>query len=1317
MLRTPGDFRASEALTRVLRQLKSRPAGVYDQWLSCPDLGEVELLVQSRRQLAIAHGRAEKTLLELVGSRWHELPEEVAAKAVRALRQLRSLELALNPPEAFPAGDLRVLSEFLVGSQAALAAAKADADTIASSFGLPADGVTLSRAEDLAELASLAGQPARPEPTWINPAVISGVEQAVKTLEPLCAAFNERRDQLGRVFTDEVLALDLESLCQRFETLHSGLAKMRRAYRDDKKTVASVARVGKATKEVVRLLPQALEWQRLTRNLKAAEGREADLLGSHYYRSAETDFASLGRALENARRALEIAGQHLNVEPMRRQLGRGGDPDANLLTAGTRLKASIEAWHNTAAALRGPFAELLMGRELDVVAAWCSRAAGPVDALADAGSTVTALAGPAVGLAELERCLEARVAVAKAEVALTSEMDGDRGKLGESYHGLQTNWDALDYSIDWSARLRGLLGGPVSSATAERLASIEHDWGVLDAALNTWHRSRDVVRANFLEPRASDLRSDMDTTFADAAELLSHLSSTIGDIDEWVEFQRAHQNLEELKVAGVLGFCESERIAAEKVAEVFERACLESWADAAMDQDRSRLGQLRAEQLDPMLREFQELDRELVKRSAAIVIAACNSRRPRTTVGAAGIIRREAEKQRRHMPVRKLLEQAGEVAQLLKPCFMMSPLTVSQFLPPSLRFDAVIFDEASQVRPCDAINCVYRGSQLIVAGDDKQLPPTSFFEAVSVDGDDEWEEDQFEDFESIIKLSKGTGGLRELPLKWHYRSKHEDLIAYSNYSFYDGHLVTFPGASAEADDLGVKLIPVPDGVYRRGTARDNPREAEVVVDRILHWAKYSLQNPSRAVTVGVVAFSEAQAEAIQVALERRSQGFPDLDSFFAADRLDGFFVKNLENVQGDERDVMIFSVGYGRDENGKLTMNFGPLNREGGQRRLNVAITRARRRVEIVASITGTEPEFDTALREGPRHLQRYLDYAARGAIALAIDIGDDGLDAESPFEEEVMRTILSWGYKVKPQVGTAGYRVDIGVWHPSISGRFALGVDCDGRMYHSSRVARDRDRLRQEVLEGLGWRLYRIWGTSWYRYRSEQEERLKAAIEAAIRGDGVRAWENERKKRAVAELPGDTFEPVSLDEPPSWAIPYRVSTPTEPRYWYDMHLPEAQPELRRMIMEVVTVEGPIEDELLLRRVREAWGVGRAGHRIRESFVEALDGIVRRRLADRLEKRFTFASEEQLKVVRVPGADERAMRTVAQVSRTEQMLAIRHLVEDAHRVSRDELTSEVCHLLGWNRRGPDIGYALGEAVNALLRGGALLDDVGFLRLP
>jgi len=493
-------------------------------------------------------------------------------------------------------------------------------------------------------------------------------------------------------------------------------------------------------------------------------------------------------------------------------------------------------------------------------------------------------------------------------------------------------------------------------------------------------------------------------------------------------------------------------------------------------------------------------------------------------------------------------------------------------------------------RPSDAINCIYRGSQLIIAGDDQQLPPTSFFEAVSVDGDDEWEEDQFEEFESVLKLAKGSAGLRELPLKWHYRSQHENLIAYSNYSFCEGRLVTFPGAAAEASDLGVKFYPVTAGAYRRGTARDNPKEAEVVVERILYWARYSLENPARAVTLGVVAFSEAQANAIEIALDRRRQDLPELDSFFAEDRLDGFFVKNLENVQGDERDVMVFSVGYGRDENGKLTINFGPLNREGGERRLNVAITRARRRVELVASITGTEPEFATSLREGPRHLQRYLDYAARGPVALAIELSESALDAESPFEEEVMRTIRSWGYKVQPQVGTAGYRVDIGVWHPEISGRFALGIECDGRMYHSSAVTRDRDRLRQEVLERLGWRIYRIWGTSWYRYRSEQEERLKAAIAAAISDTGDHPAGSSPKAAASALPQEQSFEEVALDKAPSWTVAYRVASSAGPRPWVEMHLPEAQYDLRRMIVEVVEVEGPIEDELLLRRVREAWG-------------------------------------------------------------------------------------------------------------------------------
>jgi len=413
---------------------------------------------------------------------------------------------------------------------------------------------------------------------------------------------------------------------------------------------------------------------------------------------------------------------------------------------------------------------------------------------------------------------------------------------------------------------------------------------------------------------------------------------------------------------------------------------------------------------------------------------------------------------------------------------------------------------------------------------------------------------------------------------------------------------------------------------------------------------------------------------------------------------------------------MIFSVGYGRNENGKLTMNFGPLNREGGERRLNVAITRARRRVELVSSITGTEPEFATNLREGPRHLQRYLDYAARGPVALAIELGESALDAESPFEEEVMRTISSWGYKVQPQVGTAGYRVDIGVWHPGISGRFALGIECDGRMYHSSAVARDRDRLRQEVLERLGWRIYRIWGTSWYRYRSEQEERLKTAIAAAISDSGDHPTGPPQKVTTSALPQEQSFEEIALDKAPSWTVAYRVASPTGPRPWVEMHLPEAQYDLRRMIMEVVEVEGPIEDELLLRRVREAWrGVGRAGNRIRDAFMAALESLRRRGLVSRTERSYTYTRTSQLQVVRVPGGNQLAERSATHISRIEAKLAVRHIIDDARRVSRDELTFEVSRLFGWNRRGPDIATALDGAVDALVREGLIVETEGFLK--
>ncbi len=447
-----------------------------------------------------------------------------------------------------------------------------------------------------------------------------------------------------------------------------------------------------------------------------------------------------------------------------------------------------------------------------------------------------------------------------------------------------------------------------------------------------------------------------------------------------------------------------------------------------------------------------------------------------------------------------------------------------------------------------------------------------------------------------------------------------------------------------------------------------------------------------------------------------AQERPDLDDFFQEGRLDGYFIKNLENVQGDERDVMIFSVGYGHDENRKFTMNFGPINRAGGKRRLNVAITRARRRVEVVSSVRSEDfPSAITA--EGVRHLHRYLDFAARGEAALALEIGELGLDAESPFEEEVIRVIRSWGYDAVPQVGAAGYRVDMAIPHPIETGRYALGIECDGAMYHSSRVARDRDRLRQEVLEGLGWRLHRIWGTSWYRDRADQEQRLREAIEAAIAGD-TPAPRKQRLEQAPLWIE-DNYEIVAPDERPVWAEQYVVATPTPPRArGIEMHDYGAKADLRRMIEEVVDVEGPVSREVVLRRVREAWGVGRAGARIRDSFDEAVKTLRGRGRIAESEPGYLMIADGDPNRVRIPDPDDRnTRRSIAEVPATELRAAVERVVADATHAGRDELTFAVARLYGWNRRGTDIAAGLERAVTYLLRMKRLEREGEYLRTP
>jgi len=400
-------------------------------------------------------------------------------------------------------------------------------------------------------------------------------------------------------------------------------------------------------------------------------------------------------------------------------------------------------------------------------------------------------------------------------------------------------------------------------------------------------------------------------------------------------------------------------------------------------------------------------------------------------------------------------------------------------------------DEASQLRPEDALGAIARAERSIIVGDPKQLPPTSFFDASASDDENE-ETTVLDDTEAILDVC-----LKQFPyrrLRWHYRSEHESLIQFSNEQFYDGDLIVFPSPKRESRDYGVHYNYIGNPSYKRGR---NRREAEVVVENIIHhFHRHSKKS------LGVAAFNKAQAEEIEILLDKARQKDPSIDKLISEQIHDEpLFIKNLENVQGDERDVIFISTTYGPEEpGGPVAQRFGPINSDLGWRRLNVIATRAKQRVEVFTSMRPTDIRIGESSKKGARALRDYLDYALTGKVPeRGVSTGNA---PDSEFEIAVINLINQLGYECDPQVGVAGFYIDIGVRNPDRPGEYLLGIECDGATYHSSVSVRDRDRLRQEILESKGWFIHRIWSTNWFHTRSTEIDRLKRTIESKLDED-----------------------------------------------------------------------------------------------------------------------------------------------------------------------------------------------------------------------
>ena len=450
------------------------------------------------------------------------------------------------------------------------------------------------------------------------------------------------------------------------------------------------------------------------------------------------------------------------------------------------------------------------------------------------------------------------------------------------------------------------------------------------------------------------------------------------------------------------------------------------------------------------------------------------------------IIRSEAAKSRRHKPLRRIFVEASDVLTAVCPCWMASPLSVCQLLGAKTIFDYVIFDEASQILPEDAIPSIVRAKHAIVAGDNHQLPPTTFF-AASDEDDDESEADGT-GYESLLDMM--IPFVRGFHLNWHYRSCDESLIAFSNHHIYDDRLVTFPGAGTAKAISHVFVDSIPTSDLQEDSSGP---EVNKVVELIMEHARTTPD-----VSLGVITMGIKHANRIQAALDQELNDEAEFSEFFDTGKNERFFIKNLERVQGDERDAIIISVGYGKNRGGSLPLSFGPILSQGGRRRLNVAVTRAKQKVTVVSSFKYSDIDSSKVRPQtGLEFLKNYLEYASSGG--RLITSGELSTEPMNEFELDVYEALTSNGIVLVPQLGCSKFRIDFAACHPSSPGKYVLAIECDGATYHSSYTARDRDRLRQQQLERLGWTFHRIWSTDWFLRRQEEIDRVLQAYEKAV--------------------------------------------------------------------------------------------------------------------------------------------------------------------------------------------------------------------------
>jgi hypothetical protein len=971
-------------------------------------------------------------------------------------------------------------------------------------------------------------------------------------------------------------------------------------------------------------------------------------------------------------------------------------------------------------------------------------------------------AGAALQKNETEGLLEQIIAYQAESAALTAMEPAVASLLGPLWNGGEADWEAVQAVHVWVLALNEKLlqlhqEAPAAEMARERLADAYaagksvfdgkhgHVLAKYTAGYEEFQQQeKGLVALLLLDLEAMDGKRGEQPWFEYRASKAQTWQEHVGALRDWCTWRQVRDRALSAGLSSVVTAYESGLLRHDELQAAFEQALNKAAIAYILENDRGlasfsgRLFEEKIKSFQETMETFEQLTREEIAARLAANIPSIGNQTASSSE--AGILLRAIRSGGRGLSLRKLFEQIPNLLNRLCPCVLMSPMSVAQYLDPKYApFDLVVFDEASQLPTSEAVGAMARGKNVIVVGDPKQLPPTSFFSGTS--GEESDEVIVPEDLESILEDCLALG-MPQDHLLWHYRSRHESLIAFSNRHFYENKLLTFP--SPMERQSSVKWHPV-GGFYDRGKTKQNRAEAEAVVQEIARRLKDPvLSNRS----IGVVTFNSIQQTLIEDMLDEAYRRDPELETV-AARLYEPIFIKNLENVQGDERDVILFSIGYGPDASGKVVLNFGPLNRDGGWRRLNVAVSRARHEMHVFSTLRADQLDVSRTRAEGVAALRSFLEYAEKGTSALGVGPEETGRRVPG-IEKEIAEVLEKEGYKIDLHIGTSGYRMDLAIVDPDQPDTYLLAVVCDGSGYRTGKTARDREVLRGQVLRQLGWSIHRVWAMDWLDNPEKEVKRIIASVEAAKerKAAGSATMENVVAASAATtanqlstsanegnptSISGDELvqssspEPAgsvervevaqqALDSPPAsrWRTSYQLVNLEQiaSKSSEEFYSISSSRLVKQQLANVIEGEGPISRSLLTRRVIQAWGMTRSGARIERHLESLLSSLPFQSTAWEDSVYYWPKDIEPLQyaVYRISENDS-DRRSAEDLPPEEVSNAVHEILFTHASLSTDDLVRETVKLLGYARTGAALDKALRNGIQvAVDRGLATVED-------